>query len=343
MRKVGLLAFGVTSLVLVPTMLHSITAGPQQIAKLVAPGESSIELGGAKVQVAVDRPIVDAGDVVHVRLSATAPKAAKVSAAVLVLESLGTYNGRVEQPPERVTLETVALDAAPGGGAAKELAVKLPGLRRTSEMQLGHYTILVMEPKAAARLDRLRQAARREGAAPGFNPMESAAPKQGAFNEMYYGLSGDGGGADDEGGKAATAARVDVMTRPAKSAVAIRAPEQAAVGQEISVVVQVTNPTKRRIPELTVQLQQPELYQDYRGLDFEQVSLANESASVALAPRETKQVEFRLTAKQAGILGLYASISCDECQYDARLYDGNLEAIEIVEAPKAAAPVAAAR
>jgi hypothetical protein len=340
MRKVGLLAFGVTSLVLVPAVLHSITAGPQQIAKLVAPGESSIAIGDAKIQVSVDRPIVDPGDVVHVKLSAAAPKAEKVSASVLVLESLGTYNGRVEQPPERITLETLALDAAPGGGAAKELAVKVPGRRKVGEMQLGHYTILVMEPKAAAKLDRLRQGARREGASPRFNAMESA-PKHDAFNEMYYGLSGSGG--DEEDGAKAMAARVDVMTRPANSAIAIRAPEQAAVGQEISVLVQVTNPTKRRIPELTVQLQQPDLFSDYLGLDFEQVSLAKESESVALAPRETKQVEFRLTAKRAGILGMYASIHCDECDYDARLYDGNLEAIEIVEAPKAAAPVAAAR
>jgi hypothetical protein len=344
MRNVGLLAFGVTSLVLVPAVLHELTAGPQQIAKLVEPGSSSLAIGDATIDVSADRAIVDPGDPVHVTLRATAPKAEKVAVGVIVLEQLGTYNGRVPQPPNRVMLETVTLDAAPGGGAAKELTVKLPGNRNAREMQLAQYAILVMPPRTAEKLDKLRRSAQREGNAAGFEPMESPSPRHGAYNELYYGLFNR---ADDEGeGAPAHAARLDVMTRPRSSAVAIRAPERAMVGEEITVVVQVTNPTKRRVPELTVQLQQPEIYKDdYRGLDFAQVSLSTESASLALGPRESKQVEFHLTAKQAGTLGLYASISCGECEYDERLNDGNLEAIDIIEAPRPApsvAPVAAA-
>jgi hypothetical protein len=291
---------------------------------------------------------------VHVTLRAAAPTASKVSASVLVLESLGTYNGRVEQPPDRVLLQTVTLDAAPGGGGAREVAVRLPGRRSVgedlagSEMNLGHYTIFVMAPKTAVKLDKLLRGAKREGAAAGFDPMEGDSPRHEAFNQLYYSLrfdEPDGEDEEDEEDEAALgaegrAARLEVLTRPLGSAVAIRAPERAVVGQEVSVVVQVTNPTKRRIADLTVQLQQPPIHEDYLGLDFEQVSLASESASLALGPRETKQVEFRLTAKQVGTLGLYASISCDECDYDARLHDGNLEAIEIAPAP-APAPEAA--
>jgi hypothetical protein len=348
MRQVGLIAFGATSLLLVPVVLHEITAGPQQVAKLVAPGASSLEIGNARIDASVDRAIADAGDVVHVKLRATAPKAGKVSASVLVLESIGTYNGRVEQPPDRVMLETLALDAAPEGGAASELAVRLPGKRNLGEMQLGHYTIFVLPPKTAEQLDRLRRGAKREGAVRGFDPMESEAPRHGAFNDLYYSLlspSEDEEAAEEEGRSSAarSVARLDVMTRPQASAVAIRAPEQAAVGQEITVVVQVTNPTKQRVTDLTVQLQQPPLYESYRGLDFAQVSMATESATLALGPRETKQVELKLTAQQVGTLGLYATISCGECEYDERLNDGNLEAIDIVEAPKPApAPIAAA-
>ena len=349
MRQVGLLAFGVTSLVLAPVMIHGLTAGPEQIAKLVAPGASSVEIGGATIAVSADRAIADAGDTVHVKLRASAEKAAKVSASVLVLESLGTYNGRVEQPPDRVLLETLTLDAAPGGGAEKEIAVKLPGRRKSEEMQLGRYTVLVLPPKAAEKLDRLRRGARREGAAASFNPMESPSPRHGAYNELFYGLTldrdgnGDGNGDGEEAPAVGRAARIDVLTRPASSVVAIRAPAKAAVGEDITVTVQVTNPTKRRVADLTVQLQQPEIYSDgYRGLDFEQVSLAQESTSIALGPRETKQVEFHLRVKQAGTLGLYASTRCGDCR-DTRLDDGNLEAIDIAPASKpAAAPVAAA-
>jgi transglutaminase superfamily protein len=350
MRKVGLLAFGVTSLVLTPAVLHQLTAGPQQIAKLVAPDASSVQIGDATIDISADRAIADPGEAVRVKLRATAPKAEQVSVGLLVLESMGTYNGRVEQPPNRTTLETYTLDAAPGGGAEKEVAIRLPGNRKPGEMQLGRYTVLVMTPKTAQKLDQLRRRAQGEGAAPSWDPMNSASPRHQAYQSLYYGLLSDTAtrdADDDEAGPAPErAARLDVMTRPANSPIAIQAPEQAVVGQEISVVVKVTNPTKRRVAGLTVQLQQPDLFGDsYHGLGFEQVSLSTESASLALAPRETKQVEFHLTAKQAGTLGLWATISCDEeCGgYDQRLNDGNLEAIDIAPAPKASPAVAASR
>lgn len=345
MRKVGMLAFGVTSAVLIPAVLHELTAGPQQIAKLVAPDASSIQIGDATIDISADRAIADPGEAVHVTLRATAPKAEKVSVGVLVLESMGTYNGRVEQPPNRVSLETYTLDAAPGGGEARELAIKLPGNRKLGQMQLGRYTVLVMTPKTAQKLDQLRRGAQREGASPRWDPMESESPRHDAYHSLYYALTRTDEPEpdvddEDEAAKAPVpehAARLDIMTRPANSAVAIVAPERAVVGEELTVVVKVTNPTKRRVKGLTVQLQQPgDIYRDsYQGLDFEQVSLSTESASLALAPRETKQVAFHLTAKQAGTLGLWASISCDdECGgWDQRLNDGNLEAIDIEARP----------
>jgi len=44
-------------------------------ARPVAPGASSLELGGAKIDVSVDRPVVDPGDKVKITLVASADRA----------------------------------------------------------------------------------------------------------------------------------------------------------------------------------------------------------------------------------------------------------------------------
>ena len=72
-------------------------------------------LGGATIDVAVDRSFVDAGDTVHVTLTARQASDAKVAVAVLVMESVGSGGGRVETPPRRLARETVTFAAGATG------------------------------------------------------------------------------------------------------------------------------------------------------------------------------------------------------------------------------------
>ncbi len=343
MRNIGLFAFGVTSLLIVPAALHGLIAGPKQVAKLVAPGAGSLELGGAKVDVSVDRSVVDPGDKVKIRLVASAARAHKVTVGVLVLESMGTYNGRVPEPPIGIEHETLTLEAQAGGGAARELAVRLPGDRKRGQMAFGRYQILVTSPEAADKLERLRVRARREGAAPGWDPMESASPNHDKYTSAFYALKnggeeGDGDGkkgndSDGEAGAPGKVALLEVNTRPKDSSIAIHAPDQVAAGEPFTVVVTVTNPTKRAVKDLSVNLvQPPELSGDYLGIAMEDgVAIEAPGSALELGPHETKKATFRVTARRAGVLGLYAETRCgEECEYDARLADGALEAIDVV-------------
>lgn len=336
MRNIGLFAFGVTSLLIVPAALHGLTAGPKQVAKLVAPGADSFELRGAKIDVSVDRSVVDPGDKVKIRLVASADRAHKVTVGVLVLESMGTYNGRVPEPPIGIEHETLTLEAQAGGGAARELAVRLPGDRKHDQMAFGRYQILVTSPEAADKLDRLRVRARREGATPGWDPMESASPNHDKYQRAFYALkNGDdekGGDSDGEAAAPGKLALLEVNTRPKDSPVAIHAPDQVAAAEPFTVVVTVTNPTKRAVKDLSVKLVQPDLSGDYLGIPNEDgVAVEPASAALDLGPHETKQATFRVTARRAGVLGLYAETRCgDECDYDVRLSDGALEAIDVI-------------
>jgi hypothetical protein len=343
MRNIGLFAFGVTSLLIVPAALHRLTAGPKQVAKLVAPGAGSLELGGAKIDVSVDRSVVDPGDKVKITLVASADRAHKVTVGVLVLESMGTYNGRVPEPPIGIEHETLTLEAKAGGGAARELAVRLPGDRKRDQMAFGRYQIVVTSPAVADKLDRLRVRARREGAAPGWDPMESASPNHDKYMQAFYALKngdddGDGGGkkGNDSDGEAAAPGKLallEVNTRPKDSSIAIHAPDQVAVAEPFTVVVTVTNPTRRAVKDLSVKLvEPPELSGDYLGIANEtDVAIEAPSEPLDLGPHETKQATFRVTARRTGVLGLYAETRCgDECAYDVRLSDGALEAIDVV-------------
>lgn len=378
MRHVGLLAFGITTAVLVPAALQRLTAGPTQIAKLVAPGARSIELAGTKIDVALDRAIVDPGDTVHLTLTASTAGDEPVKVAVLLMESEGSGGGRVETPPRRIARETVTF-AAGATGARHELAFKLRG-HRGDEMdgvaQFGRYTILVMAPKAADQLDRLRRRATRVD-----NPMDDASGRYDAWSTAYYGAGNDDAGADDDGddgdrddngsadgggsgsgsgsaekfadkvadqaadaaatdepdaavGTPGQAARLEVLTRPAGSPVALHVPDTAPVGQPFTVAVTVKNPGKKPITHLGVRLAMPALYGlEYRGLSDDQLAIAPELATIDLGPRQARTVEFQVTAKAAGTAGLYASTSCDDsddwqaCQV---ILDGQLDATDVV-------------
>ncbi len=362
MRHVGLLAFGITTAVLVPAALQRLTAGPTQVAKLVAPGARSLALGGTKIDVALDRAIVDAGDTVHVTLTASQAGDRPVKVAVLVMEAQGSGGGRVDTPPRQVARATVTF-AAGATGVPHALAFKLRG-HRGQEMegmaQFGRYTILVMAPKAADQLERLRRRAVRVA-----NPMEDAGGRYDAWSTAYYAAgnpddaadddsaaagdgSGDGSGSDakvadpdpDPDPDVATvgtlgeAARLEVLTRPANSVVALHVPDTAPVGKPFTVAVTVKNPSKKALTHVGVRLAMPLLYGAlYRGLSDEQITIAPELATLDLGPHQARTALFQVTAKAAGTAGLYASTTCDDsedwesCQV---ILDGQLDATDAI-------------
>lgn len=374
MRHVGLLAFGITTAVLVPAALHWVDAGSAQIDRLVAPGARALTLGGATIDVAVDRAIVDAGDTVHVTLTARQASDAKVAVAVLVMESVGSGGGRVETPPRRLARETVTF-AAGAAGASKQLAFKLPG-RRGLEMDglapFGHYTILVMAPKAADKLERLRHRAARVD-----NPMEDEGGRYNAWAAAYYAAgSADDDQADDAAAAAAPdpdaaddvpdpdaiaaaqavaavvgqpgeTARLEVQTRPVGGTVALKVPDTARVGQPYTVVVTVRNPGKRAVSHAGVRLTAPPLYGvEYRGLAEDQLTIEPAVATFDLGPKQSRQVEFKVTAAAAGTAGVYAATTCDDSddwETCHEILDGQLDATDIVAAePTPAATTTAA-
>src|SRR5262249_54456005 len=138
---------------------------------------------------------------------------------------------------------------------------------------------------------------------------------------------------DGEAGAPGKVALLEVNTRPKDSPIAIHAPDQVAVGEPFTVVVTVTNPTKRAVKDLSVKLvEPPDLSGDYLGIErVDAVAIESPGSALELGPNDTKQASFRVIARRAGVLGLYAEPRCgEECEYDARLADGALEAIDVV-------------
>jgi len=349
MQKIGLAAFCVTTCVLVPAALHTLTASSKQVAKLAAPDAQALILDGVRIDAAVDKAIVDPGDKVKVTLKATGAKTQKVTVDVLVLEATGTGGGRVESPPNKVALEQVSLVA---NGPAREMSFSLRGYRG-AEMEglspFGRYTILVMRPRDAKKLDRLR----RKGGSDemGYNepfftmyetvgdsikvdpPTQDQDGTEASFADVIETANEDGSN-EPELGTPGTSARLDVVTRPKGSPVAIKSPETARVGEPFTVTVRVTNRSQTRIEKMRVELSKPEMLYSvhYKGLDEEHVQMS-EPVEIAMKPRETREIKFTVTASAAGIVGLYAHTWNDD---NYNLNDVALDAVEIL--PKDSAP-----
>lgn len=342
----GLVAFGITTAVLVPAALQRLTAGSAQVAKLAAPGARTVTLGGATIDVALDRAIVDAGGQVHVALTSRAPVTRKVTLAVVLMEQSGSGGSRVDTPPLRIARELVTF--TPGGPAARTLALTLRG-RRDQEMEgiaaFGHYTILVMAPEAADRLEKLRRRVGSTGqgyetwAAP-YDSIGRATESDATDDDDVYGERSIAAVI----GKPGATARLEALTRAADSPVSLRVPDSAPRGQPFTVVVTVKNRGKQAIHQLGVRLGTPPLYAvEAKGLADEQLAIEPALATIDLGPRQSQQVSFRVTASAVGTAGLYASTSCDQSDsYEAcdAILDGQLDATDIV-APAEAAPAPA--
>jgi len=338
MRNIGLIAFGVTTCVLVPAAVNMLTAGREQVAKLIAPSARTLELAdGAKVDVSLDRALLDPGDTIHVKLAASAATARHITLGVLVLGSTGTEEGRVPSPPVGVAHETVSLDVDATGHATKELPIRLRGARSPYQ-PFAHYTIYVMPPKAAAKLERLRGNARiipdKDGGIPSYNQSGEK------FMSLYWAIQNERATDDDDElfapGKIV---RLEAHTRPKGSSITIAAPDTAPLDGRFTVVVTIKNPGKRALKGLTVTLDtldgmlDEQLKDRYVGLADSTVTIEGDDNKLDLAPHETRKLEFHVTAKAMGVVGLYARATCseDDCRNVDSLNAGAVEATEIVK------------
>jgi hypothetical protein len=342
MKNLGLFAFGVTTCVLLPTTVHWLQAGPKQVAKLVAPDAHTLTIGDAKVEVAVDRSFVDAGDKVHVTLKATSPKRQKITLALLAYESTGTGGGRVETPPDKIGRDEVTLDIV-DGVATKQVAFTLRGARAQTmegDDAFGHYMILAMPPKDADRLETLRRRAELGG-----DPMQDKGGHNARFETAFRSI-GEAPSVPDTApdpdatkpfGTPGQMARLDVNTRSKSSVIAITAPDHAVAGEALAVTVRVTNPAKRALDEVTIILSgTPDaIVSEYLGIDRDHISIVDGERKLAFAAGETKDLVFHVTPTTSGVLGLFATVNCTgEGCYDRgpMLRDSALDAVEIAPA-----------
>lgn len=345
MRTYGLAAFVLTTCVLVPAAVHHLRAGHEQVLKFGAPDAQTLSLGGAKIEAKLDHAVVDPGEAIHLKLVASGATGKRLDVGVLVYGSSGDEGSRVPDPPVAVAHETVSLKIDASGNGTKELAVALRGAitNRYSESAFVHYTILVMAPKAADRLARLRSRA----ALVGDNKV--GIPSYNKSGEKFMGLYAWGAEPEGEDAKLfgeGTLARLAVHTRSINSAIAIETPATAPVGQAFTVAVVVKNRRKKAVSGLEVSLDTPAGVLDTSQGTSTVVTPENESFD--LKAGETRRFEFRVTPGEAGVLGLHARVTCqaENCTpAEALTRSGTFDATEILPAQGAepATPVVGAK
>src|SRR5438093_7680419 len=109
MRHVGIIAFTVTTCVLVPAAVHQLMAGKEQIAKLAAPDSATAKIGKAEVSVKLDKFMLDPGEKLGVHIDATNIASKTLEVGVLVIGSNGSEGDRVQTPGVGVAYQTVTL------------------------------------------------------------------------------------------------------------------------------------------------------------------------------------------------------------------------------------------
>jgi hypothetical protein len=326
MSRAGLCSFVVTTAVLAPTLL--LHAGRQQVGKLYAGDHGRMTAGKLKVDVTADHLIIDPGKKLHVQLTATAAEHARAKVSLLVYEQRGMGQYRVDLPPVLIDETEVTFDVEKAGASAThEVVFALPEHARGGDgvqghWFFGHYTVLVVRPDEAAHLHALRRRASDQDISELGEAIDTLEHADASPDESAV-------------------ARMDVFTRPTTSQVAIHAADRGTVDADIPVEVRVTNPTRRKLPEVSVSLETTPFGEvsderhPYQGLAADLTTVTpSDGQTVALEPGETRTVVFHVTAKGAGTLGLFAHTECsgEHCYAsgdDARIADGVVDAIDI--------------
>jgi len=349
MRNLGLLAFIVTTCVLVPAAVHQLRAGHEQVVKFGSPDHGELELGTAKIVATIDHALVDPNEAIHVTLTASGAKGKRLEVGVLAYGSAGDEGGRVPSPPVRVSRETVTIPIDREGNGTRQLAIKLRGaVPMWGGSLAAHYTILVLAPKAAAKLDRLRRGAALIGGGKD-DPIPSYNRSAERFMQLYA-WNSDREGEDATLFAEGAVARLSAHTRSINPAITIETPDRTTAGEAFTVAVVVKNPTRRKLTDLELSLETPTgVTDDVYGSDQEAETdgkvnpsqgveglVMPDTATFALAPGETRRLEFRVMPDHAGLLGLYAHVTYrgdDSRTADKLTASGTFDATEIVAAP----------
>ncbi len=159
MKNHGLFAFALTTAVLVPAAAHYLTAGHDQIVRFAAGNGGELKLDGATVQTKLEHPLVDPNEPLKIKLSASGAKGKRLEVGLLVYGSSGDEGSRVPGPPVGVAYKTVSIPLDADGTGTTEIAVPLKGaVTSPYDVQaFTSYEVLVMAPKAAEKLERLRR------------------------------------------------------------------------------------------------------------------------------------------------------------------------------------------
>jgi hypothetical protein len=319
MRHPGLVAFAVTTVVVVPAALQQLSAGRSQVARLVAPGARSLTIGDVRVDAKLDRGLVAAGGEVKLSLSASAVIDQSIDVEVLLFEAVGNEGDRVEGPAKQIARERVTLEAHPTGQtAASELTFKLRGRHGGFNMDFGHYTFFIAAPETATEMLKKRRLS-----FDGIPPFD------------WYEQVGWSG--SERRFKRGMIARLDANTFARHTAVKLELPRRAVVDEPFMAKVKVSNPHDHAI-KVDIRLQQASELANSRDLAYEDLDLERATTGeLELAAKATKEVELEVVAKKRGLLGLTLRADCTGCNADGitNLGDPPLDAIDIV-APKRA-------
>jgi len=301
MRHPGLFAFAATTLLIAPLVVPRLTAGPKQEAMAFAPGYRSLAVDGTNVEVTLDKVLADSGETVQLHLEADR----KVTVGIVMLGSTGTEGERVPNPPLGLLHENITIDVAAGDHVTKDVPIKLAGA--VSRTAIASYTIYVMTPKGAKQLARLqRNADGPEWPADGNgppSPSRSAERLWEAQSAIERDVEPEKMGKWEAAFPLGSAARVDAVTRPRDSRVAMAMPDVVRPNVPFTLEVMVSNPSDDET-NMWLTPSTPSIAIDCRGLRGDDLAIEPAMRMVTLAPHETRKLTFEVTAKSIGVLGL---------------------------------------
>ncbi len=331
MRNHGLVAFVITTAVLVPAAAHYLSAGHDQVVKFATATTSTLELAGAKIEARLEHPLVDPGESLRIKLVASSAVGKRLDVGLLVYGSKGDEDDRVPSPPVGVAHKTVSIAIDAEGNGSIEIAIPLAGAveNRYSPSPFTSYEVLVMAPRAATKLDRLRRNSALIGEGEGIPEYNASASK---FMNLYswrHDLQGEDATLFGEG----VVARLDAHTRTINPAIAIETPSTTEVGKVFAVAVTVKNASRKPARGLVLDVETPIGVVD--GAEGIEALVMPDNATFDLDAGESRRFQFRVMPDQVGVLGLYARVTCngDDCDDDSALTkSGTFDATEIVKA-----------
>lgn len=339
----GLFAFALTTAVLVPAAAHYLSAGHDQVARFAAGTSGELALGGATVKTKLAHPLVDPNEPLKITLAASGAKGKRLEVGLLVYGSSGDEGARVPSPPVGVAYKTVSIPLDGDGTGTTEIAIPLKGgvSNQYDPQAFTSYEVLVMAPKAAEKLERLRRNAGFIGddEIPSYN-------KSGERFMSLYRWGGEKTGEDATLFAEGAIVRLDAHTRAINPSIAITTPETTEVGKAFAVTIAVTNSTKKPVKGMELSLETPlgvveDVVEDNAKATGISALVMPEQTSFELGAGETKRFEFRVMPSDLGVLGLYARVAChgEACPEKHPLTSaGTFDATEIVKATVVEAP-----